>query len=91
VKEIDFKIADFANCITKEGLSSSTRPCPPKHPNSPDKGFLRGLKSLKKYFVAIQNEIRDSEMAMTDAKVGTGSNDAVFDGADDADEGDMSY
>jgi inositol-hexakisphosphate 5-kinase len=92
VKEIDFKIADFANCITKEGLNSSTRPCPPKHPDSPDKGFLKGLKSLKKYFVAIQNEIREKEMGMTDEKVKNGSNSAGFDGArDDSDEGDMSY
>ncbi|TVY41286.1 Inositol hexakisphosphate kinase [Lachnellula subtilissima] len=88
VKEIDFKIADFANCITKEGLSEGTRPCPPRHPDLPDMGFLRGLKSLKKYFVAIQNEVRVKEMGMAGEN---GSKTPVCDGVGDSDEGDMSY
>ncbi|TVY46269.1 Inositol hexakisphosphate kinase [Lachnellula occidentalis] len=91
VKEIDFKIADFANCITKEGLSEGTRVCPPRHPDLPDMGFLRGLKSLKKYFVAIQNEIRVKEMGMADERVNIGLKSPVCDGAGDSDEGDMSY
>jgi len=56
--EIDFKIADFANCTTQEDIRSNERSCPPKHPDLPDIGFLRGLRSLKKYFLAIQQEIR---------------------------------
>ncbi|TVY48694.1 Inositol hexakisphosphate kinase 1 [Lachnellula cervina] len=91
VKEIDFKIADFANCITKEGLSEGTRPCPPRHPDLPDMGFLRGLKSLKKYFVAIQNEVRVKEMGMAEERVKYGSKIPICDGAGDSDEGDMSY
>jgi inositol-hexakisphosphate 5-kinase len=55
--DIDFKIADFANCVTKEDFRSEERPCPPRHPESPDNGFLRGLKSLRSYFLAIQREI----------------------------------
>ncbi|EHK96449.1 putative Uncharacterized inositol polyphosphate kinase [Glarea lozoyensis 74030] len=35
-KEIDFKIADFANCVTKEDLQTD-RPCPPRHPELPDR------------------------------------------------------
>lgn len=55
--EIDFKMADFANSVAKEGFSLDDLPCPPQHPGSPDNGFLRGLKSLKKYFFAIQREL----------------------------------
>lgn len=57
--EIDFKIADFANCVTKEGISLTEMPCPPQHPDSPDQGFLRGLQSLRRYFLAIQHELRE--------------------------------
>jgi inositol-hexakisphosphate kinase len=62
-KEIDFKIADFANCVTAEMVAEAlkTRPCPPKHPDQPDRGFLRGLRSLKTYFLNIQKDIRNRE------------------------------
>merc|ERR1711939_1272254 len=63
-KDIDFKIADFANCVTLEDSRFQDRPCPPMHPESPDNGFLRGLRSLRKYFLAIQAEIR-SEMGIS--------------------------
>ncbi|ETS79427.1 hypothetical protein PFICI_09280 [Pestalotiopsis fici W106-1] len=56
-KEIDFKIADFANSVTPNDISKD-KPCPPKYPDEPDRGFLRGLCSLKKYFLQIQKEIR---------------------------------
>ncbi|TVY68699.1 Inositol hexakisphosphate kinase [Lachnellula suecica] len=89
VKEISFKIADFANCVTKEDFASSARSCPPRHPNSPDRGFLRGLRSLKHYFLAIQEEIRDRDLPeAVRATKGDYSID-VFEGADD--EGDISY
>jgi inositol-hexakisphosphate kinase len=62
-REIDFKIADFANCVTAENDSFAfkERACPPQHPNEPDKGFLRGLKSLRKYFIDIQKEVVEIE------------------------------
>ncbi|KAG7285558.1 hypothetical protein NEMBOFW57_010187 [Staphylotrichum longicolle] len=41
-REIDFKMADFANCVTADDLSARDRPCPPRHPDEPDRGFLRG-------------------------------------------------
>ncbi|KAI1343870.1 hypothetical protein F5Y15DRAFT_180595 [Xylariaceae sp. FL0016] len=56
-KEIDFKIADFANSVTAGDLATG-RPCPPKHPDEPDRGFLRGLASLKQYFLQIQEDVR---------------------------------
>lgn len=89
IREIDFKIADFANCVTKEDSNTSERPCPPQHPDLPDNGFLRGLKSLKKYFLAIQSDIRQ-EMGI--GSRGAGGSVFLFDGADDIDdEGNISY
>ena len=87
-REIDFKIADFANCVTKEDFNND-RPCPPSHPNSPDRGFLRGLKSLRKYFVAIQKELHGKEMGSKESwKSSFG--ESVFESTDE-DEGDISY
>ncbi|WYZ37112.1 hypothetical protein EsH8_II_000618 [Colletotrichum jinshuiense] len=59
---IDFKIADFANSLTKGDLAEG-KPCPPQHPNEPDRGFLRGLRTLRKYFLKIQSDIR-AEMGL---------------------------
>jgi inositol-hexakisphosphate 5-kinase len=58
-REIDFKIADFANCVTAENgpAPAKQRACPPQHPEEPDRGFLRGLRSLRRYFVDIQKEV----------------------------------
>jgi hypothetical protein len=88
-KEIDFKIADFANCVTKEGFRSEERPCPPRHPELPDRGFLRGLKSLRSYFLAIQKQIY-SEMGVAIAELGNGHRDVVWD-EDEEDDGGISY
>ncbi|KAI1418010.1 SAICAR synthase-like protein [Hypoxylon sp. FL1857] len=57
-KEIDFKMADFANSVTAGDLAED-KPCPPKRPNEPDRGFLRGLATLKKYFLKIQKDVRN--------------------------------
>lgn len=88
--EIDCKIADFANCVTKEDFCSTERTCPPKHPDLPDTGFLRGLRSLRHYFLEIQNEIR-AEMGISVKETENG-NSAWNDGDDLLDdEGNMSY
>jgi inositol-hexakisphosphate kinase len=89
-KEIDFKIADFANCVTKEDFRSEERPCPPRHPESPDKGFLRGLKSLRSYFLAIQKEMYH-ELEMSVETLGNGHNEEGVDAGEEDDERDMSY
>jgi len=58
-REIDFKMADFANCVTAGDIDSlKDRPCPPAHPSEPDRGFLRGLRSLRRYFLRIQRDVR---------------------------------
>lgn len=56
-REVDFKIADFANSITAASRVLD-RPCPPQYPDEPDRGFLRGLSSLRKYFLKIQRDTR---------------------------------
>lgn len=57
-REIDFKMADFANSVTAGDLAED-KPCPPNYPNEPDRGFLRGLATLKKYFMKIQKDVRN--------------------------------
>lgn len=56
-REIDFKIADFANSLTPQDLAKD-KPCPPQHPDEPDRGFLKGLRSLRRYFLKIQQDTR---------------------------------
>lgn len=62
-RDIDFKMADFANSVTAGDLAMMNKPCPPQHPNEPDRGFLRGLRSLRKYFLKIQQDTR-AEMGL---------------------------
>ncbi|RGP78446.1 hypothetical protein FLONG3_3450 [Fusarium longipes] len=56
-REIDFKIADFANSVTPFD-NIDDKPCPPQHPGQPDGGFLKGLRSLRRYFLQIQRDVR---------------------------------
>lgn len=48
--EISLRIIDFAQCVTKEDRLPEGTTCPPRHSNSPDMGYLRGLRSLQKSF-----------------------------------------
>lgn len=57
-REIDFKIADFANSLTPLDRIKDQK-CPPRHPEAPDVGFLKGLRSLQRYFLQIQRDVRD--------------------------------
>jgi len=56
---INIKIVDFANCVTAEDELPETVPCPPHDPDGIDKGYLRGLRSLRWY---LQRIWRDAEM-----------------------------
>lgn len=90
-RNIAVKMADFANCVTKEDFHADERPCPPRHPDLPDNGFLRGLRSLRCYFRMIQ---RDVSLKMdTDVReFKTGYNGFSLDGTDEEDdEGNLSY
>jgi inositol-hexakisphosphate 5-kinase len=95
-REIDFKIADFANCVTAENdlFAFKERACPPQHPNEPDKGFLRGLKSLRRYFIDIQKEVVEIERRGVDVEEGkdiiTNGHELIDDPLDE-DLGEVSY
>ncbi|RDA85528.1 hypothetical protein CP532_2158 [Ophiocordyceps camponoti-leonardi (nom. inval.)] len=61
-RDIDFKVADFANSLTPlDGMHD--KPCPPQHPDQADGGFLKGLASLRHYFLRIQSDVR-AELGM---------------------------
>lgn len=59
--DIKLKIVDFANCVTAEDAFSDSVPCPPKDPEGVDRGYLRGLRSLRLYFQRIWRDINDKE------------------------------
>lgn len=52
-----FKIIDFANCVTAETTDISNVNCPPANPRGVDKGYLRGLRTLRMYFRRIWKEV----------------------------------
>lgn len=57
---IQIKIVDFANCVTKEDTSRLEQATiPPHDPNGVDRGYLRGLRTLKLYFQRIWKEVAD--------------------------------
>jgi inositol-hexakisphosphate 5-kinase len=58
--EVKIKLVDFANCVTAEDPPSHA-PCPPQFPNGVDRGYLRGLRSLRLYFQKIWKEVNNAE------------------------------
>ncbi|KAL8939671.1 MAG: hypothetical protein Q9211_002637 [Gyalolechia sp. 1 TL-2023] len=58
---VDLKLIDFANCVTTEGDMLGTPPCPPHDPEGIDRGYLRGLRTLRTYFVRIYQEVYADE------------------------------
>ncbi|KAH7414033.1 hypothetical protein DE146DRAFT_639184 [Phaeosphaeria sp. MPI-PUGE-AT-0046c] len=57
--EIKLKIVDFANCVTAEDPLPDDVPCPPLDPGGIDRGYLRGLRSLRLYFQRIWKDINE--------------------------------
>lgn len=56
--DIKLKIVDFANCVTAEDEEVvKHKPCPPHQPGDVDRGYLRGLRTLRKYFKKILEEL----------------------------------
>lgn len=55
---IEVKIVDFANCVAGEDEIPADAPCPPQHPNDIDRGYLRGLRTLRMYFQRILRDIK---------------------------------
>ncbi|KAJ5636024.1 Major facilitator superfamily domain general substrate transporter [Penicillium longicatenatum] len=58
---VQLKIVDFANCVTGEDELPPDTPCPPHQPNDIDRGYLRGLRTLRMYFQRIMNEVTKDE------------------------------
>ena len=53
LSNIFIRIVDFANCVTAEDELPETVPCPPHNLDGVDKGYLRGLRSLRMYLQRI--------------------------------------
>ena len=56
--ELIFRIIDFANCVTAETTDVTHAPAPPARPNGVDRGYLRGLRTLKMYFHRIYQDMQ---------------------------------
>ncbi|KGO74394.1 Inositol polyphosphate kinase [Penicillium italicum] len=54
---VQLKVVDFANCVTGEDKLPSDTPCPPHSPHDIDRGYLRGLRTLRMYFQRIMKEV----------------------------------
>lgn len=63
---IKVKIVDFANCVTAEDELPETVPCPPHYPDDVDRGYLRGLRSLRVYLQRIWVDARAKELKEQD-------------------------
>ncbi|KAI1608117.1 inositol-hexakisphosphate kinase [Exophiala viscosa] len=59
---IDIKIVDFANCVTGEDELPPNAQAPPAHPKDIDRGYLRGLRTLKAYFEHILSDIKNNDL-----------------------------
>ncbi|EXJ55167.1 hypothetical protein A1O7_08092 [Cladophialophora yegresii CBS 114405] len=62
---IDIKLVDFANCVTGEDELPPHAQAPPAHPKDIDRGYLRGLRTLKAYFGRILSDIRNNQVLET--------------------------
>ena len=71
-EEVLLKIVDFANCVTLEDKEElALAPCPPKDPNGVDRGYLRGLRTLRLYYQRIYEQFRGKGYAERDLVEGT--------------------
>ncbi|KAJ5312221.1 hypothetical protein PENANT_c011G09667 [Penicillium antarcticum] len=59
--DVQLKIVDFANCVTGEDKLPPDTPCPPHSPHDIDRGYLRGLRTLRMYFQRIMKEVAQDE------------------------------
>lgn len=57
--KVKVKLIDFANGVAGEDEVPADAPCPPQHPHDIDRGYLRGLRSLRMYLQRIYREISD--------------------------------
>jgi len=67
-KDFLFKIIDFANCVTAETTDLTDAICPPHEPRDIDRGYLRGLRTLRQYFRKIYRVMGEEEQEERDGK-----------------------
>lgn len=65
---LQLKIVDFANCVTGEDPMPPTVNCAPHFPRDVDKGYLRGLRSLRMYFQRILRIISEDYVERGEAE-----------------------
>ena len=58
---LDVRIVDFANSVTAEDQLPQSTPCPPHDPKGVDRGYLRGLRSLRTYLESIWLEVNHQQ------------------------------
>lgn len=58
---IEIKLVDFANCVTSEDPIPEGAKAPPHNPQDIDRGYLRGLRTLKYYFGRILKDIESGD------------------------------
>jgi len=58
---IEVKLVDFANCVTSEDSLPKDLKTPPHNPQDIDRGYLRGLRTLKHYFERILTGIESGK------------------------------
>lgn len=61
-------LIDFARCVTKDALEQGydSFRIPPKNPELEDRGFLRGIRSLKFYLMSIWNYLTSDSVLSSD-------------------------
>ncbi|CRG83869.1 putative inositol polyphosphate kinase C970,08 [Talaromyces islandicus] len=60
--DVKLKIVDFANCVTGEDEFPPDVSCPPYHLGDIDRGYLRGLRTLRMYFQRILKEVGQEDV-----------------------------
>lgn len=83
--DVQLKIVDFANCVTGEDALPADTPCPPHFPQDVDRGYLRGLRTLRMYFQRIMREATQDEFVERGEgeAIALGSQPAVRESASD--------
>ncbi|KAK7205095.1 hypothetical protein BZA70DRAFT_173252 [Myxozyma melibiosi] len=59
-RKINLRIIDFAQCVAAGDSALASASCPPRFPDLPDMGYLRGVRTLKRYFFRIGREAASS-------------------------------
>lgn len=65
---VKVNLIDFARCVTKDALEQGydSFRIPPKNPALEDRGFLRGIRSLKFYLMSIWNYLTSDSVLTSD-------------------------